>query len=298
MRKYVVLTDSGCDLEKDFRDQYKIDYLPMHIALDGVSYEADLDWNHHPAKEYYQIMRDGKRFTSSLVNFSQFTAAFEEYAKQGVDVLYVGTSSRISSSVIEAKKAADQFLKEHPDMKIYCVDSLRSCFALGMLVIRACELRDEGKPIEENYAWLEENKNTVNMVGTVDKLTWLRLAGRVSATKAFFGALFNVKPIIIADAIGQNFAVEKVKGRRNSLLRLAEKAKESFIDVPYQRLFICHADCYDEAEELKNMVYEALGRNDLPVYIGWVGPGVGSAVGPGMIAVFCYGKKVTENQPE
>ena len=298
MKKFAILTDTGCDLEKTFRDQYDIDYLCFHLALDGESFDADLDWQHHSAKEFYQIMRDGKRFTSSLTNAAQFTAAYEEYAKQGVDVLYVGTSSRISASVVEAQKAADAFLKNHPEMKIICVDALRSCFALGMLVIRASELRAEGKTIEETAAWLEENKNTCNMIGSVDKLTWLRMAGRVSATKAFFGALFNVKPIIIADAIGQNYAEEKVKGRKASLLRIAEKTKEAFLDVPYQRLFICHADCYEEAEELKAMIYEALGRDDIPTHIGYVGPGVGSAVGPGMIASFFYGEKVTVNQPE
>lgn len=298
MKKYVILTDTGCDLDKELRDQFDIDYLPMHLILDGVSFDADLDWNHHPAKEFYDIMREGKRFTSSLINVAEFTAAFEKYAEQGVDVLYVGTSSRISASVLEGKKAAENIMKAHPEMKIICVDGLRACYTLGMLAIRASELRAEGKTIEETAAWLEENKNTTNMIGSVDKLTWLRMAGRVSATKAFFGALFNVKPIIIADAIGQNYAEEKVKGRKNSILRIVEKIKEAYLDLPYQRLFISHADCLEEAEELKALLLEALGNPDIPVHLGYVGPGVGSAVGPGMISAFCWGKEVEVNKPQ
>lgn len=298
MKKYVILTDTGSDLDGSLRGQFDIDYLPMHLALDGASFDADLDWNHHPAKEFYDIMREGKRFTSSLINVAEFTAAYEEYAKQGVDVLYIGTSSKISASIIEGKKAAELFLKDHPEMKIICIDSLRACYTLGMIVIRACELRAEGNSIEEVASWVEENKLCANMIGSVDKLTWLKMAGRVSATKAFFGALFNVKPIIIADAIGQNYAEEKVKGRKSSLVRIAEKIKEAYLDLPYQRIFISHADCYEEALELKDLVLEAVGNPDVPVHIGYVGPGVGSAVGPGMISAFCWGKKVEVNKPE
>ena len=63
MRKYVILTDTGCDLNKDLRDKFDIEYLPMHLAVDGVCFDADLDWIHLSAKDFYQIMRDGNRYT-------------------------------------------------------------------------------------------------------------------------------------------------------------------------------------------------------------------------------------------
>ena len=39
-------------------------------------------------------------------------------------------------------------------------------------------------------------------------------ANRVSGAAAFFGNLFNVKPMIISDIHGYNVAIEKVKGRK------------------------------------------------------------------------------------
>ena len=41
---------------------------------------------------------------------------------------------------------------------------------------------------------------------------------------------FNIKPIIISDAKGHNFAVEKVKGRQTAIKRVAERVKEQFVD--------------------------------------------------------------------
>lgn len=294
MKKYVILSDTGCDLEEALRKEFDIEYVPMHYSLDGKDYAADLDWKEFSVPQFYGLMREGKRFITSQVNVAEYKKAFNAYLAQGYDVLYISCSSALSSSVHASRVAREELLKEYPDAKIFCVDGLRACYALGLLCIRASELRAEGKTIEETAAWIEENKNTTHMVGTVDKLIWLKQAGRVSATSAFFGGLLNIKPIIVADAKGQNFAVEKVKGRMTSFTRMVEMVKESWEDVPYQRLHISHADCVEEAEKLKEMLLAVLGK-EVDVHIGYVGPIVGASAGPGTLSINYFGKKVTLN---
>ena len=174
-------------------------------------------------------------------------------------------------------------------------DALRGCHALGILLLTAGELRDQGKTIEEVAEWVEKNKLTANMVGTVETLTYLKNAGRVSASSAFFGGLFNIKPIVIGDAQGRNFALEKVKGRKGSMRRIVEIVKETYLDVPHQKVFVSHGDCLEEAEELKQMLLDALGK-DVEINIDYVGPIVGSACGPGMLCAHYFGKEVTVNK--
>ncbi len=297
MREYVIVTDSGSDLEKSLREQFGVEYFPMRCIINEEDYEADLDWGHISAYDFYQMMRDGARVRSAQVNVSVFKEGFKKILDEGKDILYVATSSKISASVNAGMVAKEELLKEYPDSKIIVIDALRACYALGILVIRASELKAEGKTIEETAAWIEENKLTVNMEGTVENLKYLRQAGRVTAASSFFAGLLNIKPVIIADALGRNFAVEKVKGRRASLNRLAERVAESFVDVPYQRLFISHADCLEDAETLKQMIFEKLGKT-LDVHIGYVGSAVGTAVGPGMISAHFFGKKVTLNKED
>ncbi|MBQ8373956.1 MAG: DegV family protein [Clostridia bacterium] len=294
MNNYVILTDTGCDLEACFREEYAIEYVPMHFSCDGKDYVADLDWKQISAKQFYDQMREGKRFITAQVNVATYKQAFEQYAAQGKEVLYIATSSGLSASIEASRVAREEVLKQFPQAKIVIVDGLRACYALGLIVIRASELRAEGKSIDEVAAWVEENRLTVHMIGSVDKLTYLKQAGRVSAASAFFGGLLNIKPIIIADAKGKNFAMEKVKGRMTSFKRIVELAKEGWQDVAYQRVFISHADCPEEAETLKNMLFEALGK-EVPVHIGYVGSCVGASVGPGMIGVYFFGKEVTVN---
>lgn len=295
MKKYVIITDTSCDLEGSFRERYDIKLVPMHYIVDGKDYEADLDWKQFSAKEFYDLMRNGKRITTAQVNVETFKKTFREYLEQGYDILSISASSALSASVHSGRAAREELLKEFPDAKIICVDALRACYAQGLLVIHAAELREEGKTIDEVAGWLEENKLTVHMVGSVDKLTYLRQAGRVSAASAFFGCILNIKPIIIADALGRNFAAEKLKGRMTSLKRIAEHVKEGWLDVPHQRVFISHADCLEDAETLKQLIYEQLGK-EVDVHIGYVGPCIGATVGPGMIGAYFFGKEVTLNK--
>lgn len=295
MKKFVIVSDTGCDLEKSLRDQYDIEYLPIHYTFEDKEYEGDLDWNNMSYKEFYNHMRDGVRFPTSQINVEEYKAAFRKYIEAGYDVLSVSMSSKLSAGVKGSYVAREEVLKEFPDAKIICIDTLRSCLTLGIILIAASELRAEGKTIEEVAEWIEQNKLRSHTLCTVDKLVYMKRAGRVSAASAFFGGLLNIKPIVIQDGIGQNFAIEKVKGRKKSMERLVEMAKENYEDCPHQRIFISHADCEEDAMELKAMLKEAFGENT-EIGVGIVGCCIGGTVGPGMLCVHLLGKEVTLNQ--
>ena len=294
MRKFVIITDTSCDLSATYRDKYDIRLISVPYFVDGVEFASDLDWKGVSAKDFYNSLRDGKKMRTNLINATKFKAEFKALLDEGYDVLAILCSSNVSSGVKESYVARDELKAEYPDAKIICIDALRTCHALGILLLAAGALREQGKSIEEVAEWVEKNKLTANMVGTVENLTYLKNAGRVSASSAFFGGIFNIKPIIIGDAQGRNFALEKVKGRKASMRRIVEMVKESYLPVPHQTIFVSHADCVEEAEELKQMLLEALG--DVEIYIDYVGPIVGSACGPGMLCAHYFGKEVTVNK--
>lgn len=295
MKKFVIITDSCSDLDKPLREKFDIDYIPMHINFEGKEYEADLDYREISLEEYYNLMKQGVRIKTAQINANEYLPFFEKYLKDGFDVLYVACSSALSHSVEESRKASEELKAKYPESKIICVDSLTACFALGMLCIRASELRAEGKTIEETAEWINENKLTVNQECTVETLKYLKQAGRVSAASAFFGGLLSVKPIIISDASGINAAVEKVKGRMTSINRLVERFKEEYVSVPYQRVRVVHGDGESDGKILLEKIKEAIPDKDVEVTFGNIGPIVGATTGPGTLAVYFYGKEVTFN---
>lgn len=297
MRKFVIVTDSCSDLNKALRQQYDVDYIPMHLTINGERDTiADLDFEEIPYKEYFQMLRDGVRIKTAQITAMEYKQAFRKYLEQDCDILSISCSSALSASIKASQAAREELLQEFPEAKIYCIDSLNACFGLGILCMIASDMRRDGKTIDEVAAWLEENKLKSNQECTVEKLTYLKNAGRVSAAKAFFGGLLNKKPIIISDAIGQNHAIETVKGRRASMERLAERVFERYEDHPYQKVVICHADDQAAAEEFRAVIEAKFQGKELNIHMDKIGPIIGTSAGPGTIAIYFIGKEVTENK--
>ena len=105
------------------------------------------------------------------------------------------------------------------------------------------------------------------------------------------GDLFGVKPILISDAKGNNYAYEKQKGRRNALIRSAELVKEWVIDPEEQTLWISDAECKKEDMDLLvNSIKAAVPFKNVVVVP--MGPVIGASAGKGTIGIYFMGKKV------
>ncbi len=290
--KYKIFTDSCSDLSTEQRKNANVDFLYMGLIVDGVEKRADLDWKDYSPEEFYGWLKEGKKIKTNQVSVTEFFEKFRPALEEGYDILYLGCSSALSGSVNTCEVLVKPtLLEEFPDRKIIAIDTLLASMVEGMIVLRAAELRDQGKSIEEVAEWCEENKKYFNQFATVDTLSYLRAAGRIKGAKAFFGNLMGVKPIFISDAKGNNLTIKKAKGTKNSLEELVLGVKETIEVEKYNKVFIGQGVCLDRAEYIKKRLLEEI--KDIEVTIGWIGPIVGTTCGPGIIATFCYGKEVT-----
>ena len=294
MNKIKIFIDSTGDLPKDLRDKYDIDYCPMVVTVDDKEVIASLDYDQgYTLKQFYDVMREGRRIFTSQVPDHVFVEKFTAALKDGFDVLYIGCSSKLSASVLAGEKVAMNLRKEYPNNRIVVFDSKISCYGQGEMAIIASKMREEGKTLDEIEAWLSLNIFRFNQFATVDSLLYLKRAGRVSATSAFFGNIFGVKPILISDRLGQNLAIEKIKGTKQSLLYLASAAVEAGEDLTGKTIFIGHADAIKAAEFVRDEILKL--APSVNIYIGPIGPIVGASTGPGTIGVYVFGKEVAAN---
>ncbi len=288
MRDYVIVVDNCSNLTKEKREKYGIEIVYMHFFIDEKIYDASPDYEVVSNKTFYDTMRNGKRITTSQATAEEFEAKFEKIVGEGKDILYIGCSSKLSASVKEGDVAKDVVMKKHPEAKIVVIDSRTSCFALAMMVKDAAERKNAGMSLEENAKVVEETKYCYNYIATTEKLTYLKQAGRVSAPSAFFGGLLSVKPLIVNSRAGENVAVEKVKGRRNSFERTGELVKEVINTEGHNVLYVGHADAYEDAKEYANVIMSYCEGLNLEVEFGVIEPCVGASVGPGTVVVDLY----------
>ena len=87
---------------------------------------------------------------------------------------------------------------------------------------------------------------------------------------------------------GKLIPLKKVLGRNKALIGLVDKMKE-LADGKAQRVFICHADCEEEARVVAERVTSETGLSDIT--IGCMGPIIGLHAGPGTVALFFMGKQ-------
>ena len=297
MNKFVIFGDSTSDLTTEQRKQHNIEYARMlvnWIDKDKVFHEtyADLDWSEMSPTQYYNIMRDGSVIMTSQVTEQEFDLKFIPHLEKGEDILYLACSSGLSASGQLAERLyKEKYSKQYPNCKIRVVDTLISVMGQGLMCLRAAELRDEGKSMDEIADEIEKTKLQYNQTATVEDLTTLAKHGRVKAPTAFFGNIFGVKPILISDAKGNNFAVEKAKGRRNALLRLAAITKERVIAPEKQKCYVCEADA--KAEDLELLVSQLKEIGFQEVVVQKLGPIISASCGPATIGVYYKGKEET-----
>ena len=297
MSKFVIFTDSTSDLTTKQRQDHNIEYVRMLVNWTDKEKKfhetyADLDWTEMSPTQYYNIMRDGSVIMTSQVTEQEFDLKFIPHLEKGEDILYLACSSGLSASGALAERLArEKYSKQFPKCKIRVVDTLISVMGEGLIALRAAELRDEGKSLDEITEEIEKTRLSYNQTATVEDLTTLAKHGRVKASTAFFGNIFGVKPILISDAKGNNFAVEKAKGRRNALLRVAAIVKERVIAPEKQNCYVCEADA--KAEDLELLVSQLKQIGFKEVVVQKLGPIISASCGPATIGVYYKGQEET-----
>ena len=212
MSKYVVLTDSTCDLPEEAAKQHNIDIVCFKIALDGEGYTERVDFT---PEQFCEMLKkaSGLPTTAQITQF-EFFDKFEEYDRQGVEqTLYISINAGGSGTNAAAHAAAAQFHEEHPDskMEIFIVDSHAYSMAEGAGVIEAKKKLDAGETMEAVVEYLNDKYARMEILLTAYTLKVIRKSGRISAAAAIAGDLLGIHPIFtLNDGVSQ--VVKKVRG--------------------------------------------------------------------------------------
>ena len=287
---YWIVTDSGIDMPKawiDQQDSFRV--LSLSYLMDDVTYVSD--GTDESIKRIYDSMRDGKMLKTSQGTPDMWENCFRELLAAGHDVLTITFSGGLSGTSAAAFMAADEVREDYPDRKLLVIDSLQASAGEGLMVRYALDNRAKGMSIEDNAAWVQQNVQNFIAWFTVDDLMHLHRGGRVSATSAIVGSLVRIKPIMRVDENGKLAVYEKCPGRKRSIRVLADKIIADIVNPEGQILHISHGDCFDEAQQLADLLKAALPIAD--VQISYVGSVIGAHTGPGVIAVFCKGENRT-----
>ena len=288
--KIKLITDSASDLPLEFVKNNDIDFVSLGVNIDGNFILDDLGEN-FKMDEFYSLIRQGKMPSTSQANVFAFEEIFKKYVKEGYKIIYIGLSSALSGTFNSSVIARDSVLEKYNDADISVIDSKSVSLGEGLLVYKACELINQGLDKDEIVNFIENIKEKVIHSIVVDDLAHLKRGGRISGATATVGSILNIKPTLTLDNEGKVVVKSKIKGKKKAIKYLASEIKDNAIDLENQTIFICHADCLTEAEELKNIILEESTVKD--VIINSIGVVIGTHGGPGTLAAVFIGKERT-----
>ena len=287
-----IITDSACDLTKEYIESENIGLVSLILNLNGKLIKDDLGKT-LSYKEFYNEMRKGATPTTSQVNSSGFIEFWEPFVKEGKNILHISLSSGISGVVNSAILAQKYLMEKYPGSVVKVVDSLGASSGYGMLVEYVADMKDEGKTLEECYEWAEEHKLNIHHWFFSTNLTSYRRGGRISSASFFLGQLLKICPLLNMDYLGRLIPRKKIRTKDKTIIETVNMMIEHAEDgTNYNgKCFICHSDCLDDAIKVKDLVESKFPNLKGKVRIYSVGTTIGSHTGPGTVALFFKGDK-------
>lgn len=268
-----IVCDSLSDIRKEDIEKYDIHVVPLTLIMDGKEYRDSIDIT--PA-EFYKTLREGRVYPkTSQATYAQFKEVFDKYTEEGKKVIYISGSSAATGTYQSAMMA-----KNDTEGDIYLYDSYNLSFGAGIFVVKAAEMINEGKSIEEVFKALDNIKENHIVMFSVDTLEYLKKGGRISSTKATVGNLLNIKPILeVKDGLVSQ--VGQVRGKKNVLNKMIEYIKERLgDDLQQDEIYIGYSDDLKERDKLTELAQDVFN----PKKIGYfeIGTCIGAHAGPGV----------------
>ncbi len=288
MRKFAIVTDSGCDMPKEYFEEHGVECVKLGFMMNDVNYEGE-DGQRIDPKEFYKILREGSMPTTYQITAEVAKDHIEPLLKEGKDVLVIAFSSGLSGTAGSFAVAARELLGLYPDRQIEVVDSLCGSMGQGLLLDYAVKKADGGASLEETAAYLEGLKGKIAHHVTVDNLFHLKRGGRVSATTAILGSILKIKPILHIDDIGKLTVIGKSMGRKKALATIVENLFANADMDENDPIFISHGDCIEDVEYVKGLILARKPNTEIKVH--YIGAVIGAHAGNGAIAIFGKCKK-------
>lgn len=291
MSEFVISCCSTADLTKEHLERRNIHYLCFHYQMDGKSYLDDMGET-MPLADFYAAMVAGADTSTSQINITEYLDFFEEFLKEGKDILHVSFSGGLSGSVNSALNAANIAMERYPERKIYVVDSLCASSGYGLLMDKVADLRDEGMGIEQLRDWVEANKLNVHHWFFSTDLTFYIKGGRVSKTAGGVATILGICPVLDVDEHGHlipRFKARSKKKAREDIVKRMRYLAQGGTEYA-DKCYLCHSACLEDAQAVADMIEAEFKNLKGKPEIYDIGTTIGSHCGPGTVALFFWGK--------
>lgn len=275
-----IVCDSTADIPAELYEKLGIEMVPINIIFGTDSFRDRIDIT---PEQFYKRLSESEVYpTTAAQSPGYFAELYTKLSRKTDEILVILFSSKISAtyeSAIQAREMVGNIAK------IEIVDSLQTCGALGLVVIKVAEEAQKGAMLNDLVELAKDWCSRAHSYVVFDTLEYLIKGGRIGRAQALLGGLLRITPVLtLRDGVVT--PVQRTRSRAQAietLVNLVKGAKK--IDA----LMIEHASTPDDLELLANKIADYYPREK--TYRSFYSPVIGAHTGPHALCVdFIEGK--------
>lgn len=222
---YKIVSDSACDLSKEYLEKHDVTIVPLSVSFDGEIYYRDgVDITRDQC--YQKMVDDPKLFPkTSLPSVESYADVFRSFVEQGFPVVCFTITTLFSGSYNSAMNAKSLVEEDYPDANICVIDSKQNSVTQALLIDQFVRMLEDGLSFEQVMSKLEPLMASARIFFTVGSLDYLQMGGRIGKVATAATGKLGVKPVIIMKDgdIGLGGIGRNRNKLKNSVLQVAKK---------------------------------------------------------------------------
>lgn len=277
MSKVKIISDSTCDLSEELLVQFDVAVLPHPIVRDGELLQDNVTIT--PDDIYRHYEQTGRLCTTSAPNTYDYEMCWKPWLDEGYEIVHFTISSEMSTAYNQAMLAAEE------TGHVYPVDSRTLSTGIGLLVLEACDLREQGLSAEKIAAKVREDADKCQASFLVDVIEYLWKGGRCSSVAAIGANILKLKPRI--DVLNGNMlSTKKYRGRTTKCFAAyADDMLKGKDNIRQNRIFITHSGIDPDIIELVRTKINEWQPDIENIYVTRAGGTISCHCGPGTLGI-------------
>lgn len=223
---WMIVSDSSCEIRELERPAAGVQFalVPFKIRIGEREY-VDLPTLNVP--HMLQAMTD---YNGASTSACPSPEEWAEYFLQADNIIAITISSNLSGSYNAALSAREMVLEEHPEKKIFILDTLSCAGALGDAAELANKLIGEGLDFEDICFSLQKFADSTHILFALASFDNLAKNGRVNRVVGFIAGRLNMRVLGRRTHDGKIDFFFKTRGETRVLARILEQMDEDKYD--------------------------------------------------------------------
>jgi len=271
-----IITDSTSDIPIEIAQVLGITVVPGYIRFGKEVYRDGIDISREAF--YQKLIGSPFHPTTSEPTPEDFERVYSDYSQETEGIISIHTSKEISKTYNSAVKAKKKMKRQ---CQIEVVDSRLVSIGLGLVVMEAAKLANEGVNMRNIFEHINKDIGKIRMLGVFNTMKYLEKGGRVIKLKSALSRMFQMKPVLKLD---KGDIVQEGIVHTDSYARMIDRLYDFVKDsVSVQDLAIAHSAASEQAEELRKRL--GLLFNEEKIHLTEIGAAIGTHSGPGALFV-------------